>query len=224
MKQLFIGLIAEGTTDVRFLKSVIFKSIQELSWQCDNQVEIFDIREITAEGNGFVEKMLNASQSAWQNYGISALCIHADSDARSLDAVMQNKFAPFFLALNNMPEEDYCKFIIPTIPIQMIESWMLADKALLKHLINAKEMSDASLGIEKLPESYADPKSVIENAIRKAMSEQPKKKRNQIGIADLYEILGNRLSLESLRTIPSFVHFEKSVIQVFKDMGLINNS
>lgn len=221
MKQLFIGLIAEGTTDVRFLKSVIFRSIQELSWQCDNQVEIFDIREITAEGDSFVEKMLDASKCAWQEYGISALCIHADSDARSLDVVMQNKFEPFFSVLNEMSEEDFCKHIIPTIPIQMIESWMLADKGLLKHLINAKNMSDADLGLERMPESYADPKNVIENAIRRSMSEQPKKKRNQIGIADLYEILGNRLSLDRLRTIPSFVQFENSVVEVFKDMGLM---
>ena len=221
MKQLFIGLIAEGTTDVRFLKSVIFKSIQELSWQCDNQVEIFDIREITSEGDGFVEKMLEASKCALQDYGISALCIHADSDARSIDVVMQNKFDPFFSALNDMPEEDYCKHIIPTIPIQMIESWMLADKGLLKHLINAKDMSDADLGLDRVPESYADPKGAIENAIRVAMSELPKKKRNQIGIADLYEILGNRLSLERLRTIPSYVQFEENVVHVFKDMGLV---
>ncbi len=221
MKQLFIGLIAEGTTDIRFLKSVISKSIQELSWQCDNQVEIFDIREITAKGNNFVEKMLEASKCAWQNYSISALCIHADSDARTLDVVMQNKFEPFFSALNDMSEEDYCKHIIPTIPIQMIESWMLADKELLKLLINAKDMSDADLGLDRLPELYTDPKNVIENAIRKSMLEQPKKKRNQIGISDLYEILGNRLSLERLRTIPSFVQFENSVIKVFKDMGLM---
>ena len=159
MKQLFIGLIAEGTTDVRFLKSVIFKSIQELSWQCDNQLEIFDIREITAEGDGFVEKMLEASRCALQNYGISALCIHADSDARSIDAVMQNKFSPFFSALNNMSEEDYCKHIIPTIPIQMIESWMLADKGLLKHLINAKDMSDADLGWTEHPNPMPTPRA-----------------------------------------------------------------
>lgn len=221
MKQLFIGLITEGTTDVRFLKSVIFKSILELSWQCDNQVEIFDIRSITAGGESFVEKMLEASKCAWQNYGISALCIHADSDARSLDTVIQNKFAPFFKALNSMPEEDYCKHIIPTIPIQMIESWMLADKELLKHLINADNKSNADLGLDKRPESYANPKSVIENAIRIVMSNHPKKKRNQIEIADLYEILGHRLSLEKLRTIPSFEKFEESVVNVFRDMGLM---
>ena len=221
MKQLFIGLIAEGTTDIRFLKSVIEKSIQELSWQCDNQVEIFPVREIVAEGDGFVEKMLAASECAWQNYGISALCIHADSDARTIDSVMLNKFDPFISALKSMPEEEYCKHIIPTIPIQMIESWMLADKELLKRLINAKDMSDADLGLDRAPESYADPKSAIDNAIRRAMSEQPKKKRNQIGIADLYEILGNRLSLERLRTIPSFAKFEENVIIVFKNMGLM---
>lgn len=221
MKQLFIGLIAEGTTDIRFLKSVIEKSIQELSWQCDNQVEIFPVREIVAEGDGFVEKMLAASKCARQNYGISALCIHADSDARTIDSVMLNKFDPFISALKNMPEEEYCKHIIPTIPIQMIESWMLADKELLKRLINAKDISDADLGLDRAPESYADPKSAIENAIRRAMAEQPKKKRNQIGIADLYEILGNRLSLERLRTIPSFAKFEENVIIVFKNMGLM---
>ena len=221
MKQLFIGLIAAGTTDVRFLKNIIYKSIQELSWSCDNQVDIFDIQEVTAEGDSFVNKMLAASKNACQTYGISALCIHTDSDASTIDTVMQNKFEPFFSALKDMPEEEYCKHIIPTIPIQMIESWMLADKGLLKQLINARGISDADLGLDRAPESYADPKSAIENAIRRAMSEQPKKKRNQIGIADLYEILGNRLSLEKLRTIQSFVQFEKNVVNVFKDMELM---
>ena len=77
------------------------------------------------------------------------------------------------------------------------------------------------MGIDRQPESYADPKSVIEEAIRKAMLNQPKKKRNQIGIADLYELLGNRLSLDKLRTIPSFTQFETNVINVFKEMGLM---
>lgn len=56
MKQLFIGLIAEGTTDVRFLKSVINKSVLELSWHCDSQIDVFDVREVPAEGDGFVQK------------------------------------------------------------------------------------------------------------------------------------------------------------------------
>ena len=220
MKQLFVGLIAEGTTDVRFLKNVIYRSITELSWQCDSQVEVFDIREIAVDGDTFSDKMLAASKSAFE-CGISVLCIHADSDARSIKEVMQNKFSPFFEALKDMPEEDYCKHIIPTIPIQMIESWMLADKELFKQQINAIEKRDVDLGIEKAPEKYSDPKSTIEQAIRIAMSGQSKKKRDQISISDLYEVLGNSIELTKLRTIPSFADFENNVINVFKEIGLM---
>lgn len=220
MQQLFISLIAEGTTDIRFLKNVIFKSIQDLSWRCNNQIEIFDIIEITAEGDSFVDKMIAAAKHAYQS-GTSILCIHADSDARTMNEVMQYKFEPFLSALKDLPNEGYCKLIIPTIPIQMIESWMLADKLLLKQLINAKHLSDAVLEIEKAPEYYSDPKSTIENAIRKSMENEPRKKRNQIHIADLYEIVGNKLTLEKLRTIPSFLKFEEYVISAFKEMGLL---
>lgn len=221
MRQLVIGLIAEGTTDIRFLKTVIFKSIQELSWQCDNQIEILDIREVSADGNSFSEKMLAASKCALQKYGVSVLCIHADSDARSVKDVIENKFAPFFEVLEGVPEDEYCKYIIPTIPIQMIESWMLADKDLFKQLINAIGTRNVDLGIEKDPEAYSDPKCTIENAIRIAMSGKSKRKRDQISISDLYEFLGNRLELDKLRTIHSFVNFESNIVKVFKAMGLM---
>ena len=53
------------------------------------------------------------------------------------------------------------------------------------------------------------------------MVNQSKKKRDQLSIADLYEVLGNKLSLETLRGIPSFVQFEENVICVFREMGLM---
>ena len=221
MRQLFIGLIAEGNTDVRFLKNVVFNSVQALSWNCESQVEIFDVRDITVEGSGFVEKMLNASHRASEEFGLSILCIHADSDHRSIQSVMENKFDPFFAELEKMDDDSYCKHIVPTIPIQMIESWMLADKDLLKQLINASGMRDVDLGLERSPESYSDPKAAIENAIRVSMQFQPKKRRDQITISDLYETLGNRVPLDKLRMIPSFNHFEQEVVRVFKEIGLM---
>lgn len=221
MRQLFIGLVAEGTTDVRFLKNVIYKSVQELSWQCDTMVEVFDIREINTEGGSFVEKMLNAARVAQQDFSISLLCVHADSDSKSIGEVMENKFVPFFNALKDKVEQDFCKCIVPTIPIQMIESWMLADKDLLKGLINAERFNDADLGLDRAPESYADPKEAINNAIRISLEGKPKKRRDQIKIADLYEILGNELRLDQLRTIPSFCSFEENVLQAFRELNLL---
>ena len=221
-RQLFIGLVAEGTTDVRFLKTIIQKSVQELSWQCETDVDIFDIREISPGGDSFVQKMVNASMIAQKEYSISMLCIHTDSDSRTAEDVMQNKFTPFFEALEKLVERDYCKCIVPTIPIQMIESWMLADKPLLKSLIDAESLSDSSLGIDKAPESYADPKNVINEAIRIAMEGKSRRLRDQIQISELYGILGQELSLDSLRTIPSFCEFEKYVTNAFRQMNLLH--
>lgn len=221
MYQLFIGLIAEGNTDVRFLKSVIFNSIQDISGSCNREIEIFDIRQVKAEGETFVRRMLNASRTASQDFGITLLCVHADADDRTTQSVMENKFFPFFRELEKMPDDEYCKHVVPTIPIQEIESWMLADKDLLKQLINATGMRDVELGIERAPESYSDPKSAIENAINIAMAHQPRKRRDSISISDLYEMLGNRLSLEKLRLIPSFNHFESGVRDCFRSLGLL---
>lgn len=221
MRQLFVGLIAEGNTDVRFLKTVVYKSVLDISWECDNEVEVFDIRDVDASGNTFVNKMLDGAYKASTVLGISMICIHADSDHKTAETVIKNKFEPLFQELEKVNDTDYCKHIVPTIPIQMIESWMLADKELLKSLINAQDLRDIDLGLERAPESYADPKVAIEKAIRVAMERQPKKKRDQIQISDLYELLGTRLSLEKLRVLPSFCHFEGEVRRVFHDMGLI---
>ena len=221
MYQLFVGLIAEGNTDVRFLKNVIAHAMRDISWECNRDIEVFDIRIIRAAGPNFVEKMLAASSAASKQFGLSVLCIHADSDHRTIQSVLDNKFSPFFAELAHKDDAGYCKQIIPTIPIQMIESWMLADKELLKQLINASGMRDIDLGLERPPESYSDPKVAIENAISISMSHLPKKRRDSISISNLYETLGNRLSLNLLREIPSFVFFENNVRKAFQNLGLM---
>lgn len=90
---------------------------------------------------------------------------------------------------------------------------------ILTELVNLKTLVLHRLLVATHSNVPVDPKNVIEEAIRKAMLNQPKKKRNQIGIADLYELLGNRLSLDKLRTIPPFTQFENNVINVFKRIG-----
>ena len=217
--QIIIGLIAEGTTDVKFLKNVIFRTVEEVSWECKAQLDIYDIQLITAKGDSFVEKMTDALRKAYAY--TNALCIHADADSATIDRVMQRKFKPLFDSVALLNEESICKVIIPTIPVQMIESWMLADKSLLKRLINAGKLSDTDLFIDKMPEQYADPKSVINEAIRIAMSSHTKRRRDQITIDDLYETLGNQIDLTSLRLLPSYRIFEENVRDAFRKLKLL---
>lgn len=220
--QLFIGFTVEGTTDTKFLTQIIQNVFEETALDCRTEIVIEDVRLVDVPKTTFVETMLNASRKAATDYGMSVLCIHADSDARTIEHVTNNKFHPLDEALDSVDNENYCKSIVPIIPIQMTESWMLADKELLKVKINARDKRDVDLGLHRAPESYADPKQIIEMAIRIAQEGKTKRRRNDLSIDDLYVELGQSITMERLRTIPSFTVFENNVRIAFRTLGYID--
>lgn len=219
--QLYIGFTVEGTTDTRFLKEIIENVFIETAFECRTDVTIENVRIIDVPKSTFVETMLDASKKAVIDYGISILCIHADSDAKSIKDVESYKIIPLRTALHEKDATDYCKTIVPIIPIQMTESWMLANKELFKEKIGANNKQDIDLGIHREPESYADPKAVISEAIRLAQLDRTKRRRNDLTISDLYDEMGQSLALIDLRQIPSFCSFEDNVKCAFRELGYI---
>lgn len=219
-RQLYIGYICEGATDNRFLSEIINNTFTEIALECRGDVRIQDVTPLKFPKGAFVEMMTGASKHTYEK-GFSILCIHADADKKTIADVYANKFEPLYSALANLQDEVYCKNIVPIIPITETESWMLADKELLKSRINARDKTDDELGIEKHAESYADPKSVIENAIRIAQQNKPKRRRRELSISDLYEELGQALQIDKLKTIPSFCEFAKNVREAFVKLGHI---
>lgn len=219
--QLYIGFTVEGTTDTRFLTQVIQNVFEETALDCRTDVVIEDVRLVEVPKTEFIETMLTASRQAVKEYGMSVLCIHADSDARDIANVMEFKFTPFAEALNQLADDEYCKAIVPVIPIQMTEAWMMADKELLKIKIAAQGKRDIDLGLERSPEAYADPKQAIVDAIRIAQAEKTKRRRNELTINDLYDEMGQSIPLQRLRELPSFQHFEENVRSAFRSLGYI---
>lgn len=215
MIQLVIGLNTEGPTDVRFLTDIIKRTFDEIAFECPKDIEILDIQYIAVKKDGFVPMIMEASKKGVEDFGISILCVHRDADDKKVDDVMTYSFRPLLENLEDKDEAVYCKIIIPVIPVRMMEAWMLADTQLLKDFIDASKMSDHDLGIERNPESYADSKAVIEEAIRKASVGKTKRKREIVGIAELYEQIGKNVRLESLRRLPSFCWFEEQVRLAF---------
>lgn len=209
-RQLFIGLAVEGNTDRRFLRSVVLRSFKRILFEeCDQDVdiEVFDL--FTPKiGKSFREFVADASKDGVQRYGILVLAVHADSDRETLRQRMEDKFIPAQYYLDEMPEDTHCKIMTPVIPIRMIEAWMMADTKLLKEEIGT-EMTDADLGFARNPETIADPKQVIQDAIRTAFSILPRKRR-RIYIEDLYDILGDEIPLTSLDRLPSFQSFTQA--------------
>lgn len=220
-KQMFVGLAAEGTTDIRFLTSIVKRTLNEVAFQESRyNIDIYvnDI-DVSKSGLSFTEYVANASREGVRQFGMMALAIHTDADTNTYEERFKNKILPTQEYLNNIEDEDICKLLIPIIPVRMTEAWMLADKQLLKNEIGTTK-SDSELGINRDPEAFSDPKEVIENAIRIAMQDYPKRRR-RLNISELYSIIGDKLSTAELSRLESYRNFRAEVRNAYRAFDYI---
>lgn len=217
-RQIYIGLTTEGTTDVRFLSSVVQRTFEDIAFnECAQDIDISTfIINVSKIGLDFCDYIKKASFEGVNKYGIMTLVVHTDSDRNTYDERMNNKIIPAQDQLNLL-DENYCKLLTPIIPVKMIESWMLADKELLKRQIGTTK-SDSELGIDRRPETIADPKTAIENAIRIANEDFPRR-RKKLTISELYGIIGDSVNLESLKKLDSYKKFQDSVRNTYIKLG-----
>lgn len=211
--QIIIGLMTEGPTDQRFLKNIIERTFQEIAFDCKKAVEIVDVIAITKSKGKFVEQVLVAAKEAIEN-GATIICVQADADGKSLDSTYQYKISPAITALDTQDSNFYCKNLVPIVPIQEIEAWMLADTVLLRKEIGATKQSDTDLGIHRKAESVANPKEVIENAIRVVG-------KKGLSISELYSSIGQSIELRELEKLRSYQDFQENVRKAFRDLGLL---
>ncbi|OQP59258.1 hypothetical protein A3860_38040 [Niastella vici] len=217
---LTIGYTTEGTTDQRFLKTIILKVFEELAFYCEGDIEVFEpiFIEFPKE-NGFINDVLEVALKA-STAGINVLCIHVDADNSKDEDVNKFKFTPANAALLNKEEKKYCKNIVPIIPIHMTEAWMLADKDLLKEEMCTNK-SNVDLKINRDPESIADPKKTIEDALVIAQAHLPRR-RFRIEIGDLYQPIGQKIPIPKLENLDSFKKFKHSAIEALKKLNYLH--
>jgi hypothetical protein len=213
------GLFTEGTTDVRFLSSVVERTLIDVVFDCAGEFETkVEVITINKSGLNFNQQIIEASRFAFDKFGVVFLFVHTDSDATTDDLIFKSKIVP---AKENLLLQDdrHCKHIVAIVPIQMTESWMLADKNLLKEEIGI-EKTDAELGIHVNPEAITNPKSLIENIIRLSKEDLPKRRRNRgLNISDLYQIIGQKIEISELEKLPSYVKFKNSLIDKLRELN-----
>lgn len=216
-----IGIFAEGPTDNRFLPSVVKRTFEEVAWTCRQQINILEPEVIDDfhAPHTFAERVLVAARQAQQR-GVTVLCVHTDADAENDHHTFQFKIQPAFERIQQSTEE-ICKLPVAIVPIQMTEAWMLADTELFKQELNTTK-TDFELRIHRSPESIADPKAVIEAAIRIATEGTGRRQRRyQIHISDLYQPVGQQISLEKLSQLSSFQKFRNAVQEVFQQLNYL---
>lgn len=99
---------------------------------------------------------------------------------------------------------------------------MLADKELFKEEIGSDD-TDAELGLDKRLEAIADPKMLIENDLR-MLAQKRSRKYDSVAISELYDILGSKVSVEKLSSLPLFIKFLDSVRDALTVLGYLNPS
>lgn len=130
MRQLFIGFLTEGVTDIRFLKSVVENTLRNLAYEeykSDLEIEVIPI-ELPEKGLKLQDKLITASKIGVDNFGMTLLCFQADSDDRKPDKAYNDRIRPAIKALQETNPKDYCHTVAPIVPVQETESWMLAER------------------------------------------------------------------------------------------------
>ena len=222
MAQLFAGLFAEGNTDIDFLQSVVEKTLQAVAFECSGQLDI-DVLPIKIEKTDitFTDQVLGAAKKGFDDFGIQIICVHTDADAATSSASYQYKINPAIIELEKQNADDCCKILVAIVPIQETESWLLADKALLKQEIGT-DKTDNELKINRLPETISNPKEVIETAIRIAREDLTQKRRRHLSIGDLYLPIGQSVDLDKLEHLSSYRDFKNNVVAAFKQLNLLH--
>jgi Domain of unknown function (DUF4276) len=212
-------LYTEGTTDLRFLNSVVERTLEQLAYDCSGDIETrLELINFDKTGQSFNNQVLQAARVSTSKYSSLILFVHTDSDHDNDSKVFESKIIPAINFLN-IQTESVCKHIVAIVPIQMTESWMIADKELLKSEIGL-ENSDSELGIHSNPETINNPKNVIENIIRISKEDLTKRKRNKgLDISDLYQIIGQKINLSELEKLSSYNKFKQSLIEKLKELN-----
>ena len=218
-KQIIIGFTTEGTTDVRFLESVVQRSFEAVALECSEQIEVFPVLYIEKQTGDFVQVVKTYAREA-EKRGVMVLCVHTDADDATDAKTFNSKIIPAFTAVLNT-NDDLCKNLVAIVPIQMTEAWMLSDKNLIKFEIGT-DKSDVELGIDKFPEVYSNPKQVLEDAIRIARQDLTKRRRRELTIAELYSPIGHKLALNSLENLSSYQKFKEAVRWAFRKLNYLH--
>lgn len=219
INQITIGFATEGTTDVRFLESIIQRTFEEVAFDCTAEIEVLPLQYLPKETGNIEVSSVSYAKKA-DELGIMVLCLHKDADDKSDANAFQFNILPAFRSIESNPDI-YCKNLVAIVPVQMSEAWMLADTELLKDEIGT-DLTDQQLNIYQNPESIADPKKSIIDAIRIARQTMTRRTRRDLKIGELYQPVGQKIELVHLKKLPSYLKFREAVQRAFQKLNYLH--
>lgn len=224
MSMLVLGLYAEGTTDYDFLPSVIQRTAERVLADHGREEVDTNIQAVQLPGEQRRDRGESIVHAARYAVGYHALIVHADADGPDAKRALAERFYPGYLLVQHVSER-ICKQVLPIIPIQAIEAWLLADyRALLEEI--GTDMRARDLGLPERArqvEAIARPKERLKQAVGRAFAERSRHQRSS-DISFLYEPMGNNISLERLGNVPSYQKFKNDLMETLISINIISRS
>lgn len=222
---LVVALFVEGRTDERFLPVLIQREVESILLR--NGLKTTDVLEpiLVEPSSPYETNAERILQLAQDTAGFHMLVVHADADYLSAERALAERFEPGLELVQQfkLAGGSVCEHVIPIIPIQMIEAWMIADVSTLREVIGTR-VAASELGLPQHPrqvESVPEPKRLLLQAVAQALSDRPRRRRNpQRELAILQEPLAGQIRLEELRRVPAFQEFEIAVHNALRAMQL----
>lgn len=221
MASLVMALYAEGRTDQRFLSIIIQRTAENILAQWGRTtVDVLEPislnRDIDRRLQRRVDRIVEAARRA---AGYHILFIHADADHPTAERALEERIRPGIEAARS--REDTCQELIPLVPVQMTEAWMLADPEALRQVIGTS-VSASALELPVRPrhvELESNPKQKLQRAIDIALASRARRRRLRIG--ELYEPLAYQISLDRLQRVPSYQRFVGDFTDALTRLGLV---
>ena len=210
MNKLYIAFCGEGTADERLFRNLTERLVQNIVLGHDLTTELSWLPIKKSPGSS-EEALLRAASDAKEQH---VLIFHRDADCGSRDECLQHHFDSGLKKIQEMDTDERIKHIVPAIPIQESEAWMLCDKTLLKDLLETN-LNNEQLGltyqIQRI-EGIRDPKAIINRAIHNHKKElSPRKRKLAVKLSELYERFGTDIQLEKLLRLPSFATYQRDL-------------
>ena len=95
-----IALATEGSTDTRFLSSIVKRTIENVCFESQQNIEIFDPVTFPQRGDNIQKKALNSINIALKS-GASILFFHTDADASTDNRAFSERINPAFTAIKH---------------------------------------------------------------------------------------------------------------------------
>jgi hypothetical protein len=227
MRQLVLAFYGEGPTDERFLPVVIQRTAEQLL----PDVDVLDLLILEPQRTLGKKESKRAEliyQAALDAAGSHALLIHSDADYPTSDRAYEERFKPGYDLVQEQKQkrlgDRLCTSLIPIIPIQMVEAWMLSDIETLRNILGTN-LTTQDLGLPsgaREVERPSNPKQLLSEVVRQIYADRPHRSSRKDGqLGRLYEPLARQIRLAKLEQVPSYQKFVEDLTTTLRTLRFI---